>query len=125
MFSRKLSGELVRTRITKLYTFLGLDREEAQEVPAGDIVALAGVEGIQIGETITDPEQPAPLEPIVIDEPIRLIPYRPLSLEQALDFIADDEYVEVTPKSIRLRKKIIAVNRRPKPWEKKQLAPTV
>jgi GTP-binding protein len=369
----KLSGELVRTRITKLYTFLGLEREEVQEVPAGDIVALAGVEGIQIGETITDPERPAPLEPIVIDEPtiaivltvntsplagregqyvtsrhlrerlekelltnvsiavdwqdstdtfrvlgrgelqlailietlrregyelvagkpqivvrrengkllepvellvvdcpesftglvietlgsrrgqmtkmvnhgsgrvrlelripsrgliglrsqlltetrgtallhslfdgwteyqgematrptgvlvadragittayalnnlqsrgelfygpgtevyegmivgensraddidinvtrekkqtnmrasvadeaIRLIPYRPLSLDQALDFIADDEYVEVTPKSIRLRKKILAANRRPKPWEKKQLAPTV
>ncbi len=369
----KLSGELVRTRITKLYTFLGLERVEVQEVPAGDIVALAGVEGIQIGETITDPEQPAPLERIVIDEPtiailltvntsplagregqfvtsrhlrerlekelltnvsiavdwqdstdtfrvlgrgelqlailietlrregyelvagkpqivvrrekgkllepvellvvdcpesftglvietlgsrrgqitkmvnhgsgrvrlelripsrgliglrsqlltetrgtallhslfdgwteyqgemgtrptgvlvadragittayalnnlqsrgelfygpgtevyegmivgensraddidinvtkekkqtnmrasvadeaIRLIPYRPLSLEQALDFIADDEYVEVTPKSIRLRKKILAANRRPKPWEKKQLAPGV
>jgi GTP-binding protein len=369
----KLSGELVRTRITKLYTFLGLEREEVQEVPAGDIVALAGVEGIQIGETITDPEQPAPLERIVIDEPtiaivftvntsplagregqyvtsrhlrerlekelltnvsiavdwqdstdtfrvlgrgelqlailietlrregyeliagkpqivvrrengkllepvellvvdcpesftglvietlgsrrgqmtkmvnhgsgrvrlelripsrgliglrsqlltetrgtallhslfdgwteyqgematrptgvlvadragittayalnnlqsrgelfygpgtevyegmivgensraddidvnvtrekkqtnmrasvadeaIRLIPYRPLSLEQALDFIADDEYLEVTPESIRLRKKILAANRRPKPWEKKQLAPTV
>ena len=369
----KLSGELVRTRITKLYTFLGLEREEVQEVPAGDIVALAGVEGIQIGETITDPEQPAPRERIVIDEPtiavvltvntsplagregqyvtsrhlrerlekelltnvsiavdwqdstdtfrvlgrgelqlailietlrregyelvagkpqivvrrengkllepvellvvdcpesftglvietlgsrrgqmtkmvnhgsgrvrlelripsrgliglrsqlltetrgtallhslfdgwteyqgematrptgvlvadragvttayalnnlqsrgelfygpgtevyegmivgensraddidinvtkekkqtnmrasvadeaIRLIPFRPLSLEQALDFIADDEYVEVTPKSIRLRKKILAANRRPKPWEKKQLAPTV
>ena len=65
----KLSGELVRTRITKLYTFLGLEREEAREVPAGDIVALAGVEGIRIGETITDPERPAPLEPIVIDEP--------------------------------------------------------
>ena len=65
----KLSGELVRTRITKLYTFLGLEREEVQEVPAGDIVALAGVEGIQIGETITDPERPAPLERLVIDEP--------------------------------------------------------
>ena len=65
----KLSGELVRTRITKLYTFLGLEREEVQEVPAGDIVALAGVEGIQIGETLTDPERPAPLERIVIDEP--------------------------------------------------------
>ncbi|MGO8733435.1 MAG: translational GTPase TypA [Terriglobia bacterium] len=369
----KLSGELVPTRITKLYTFLGLEREEVQEVPAGDIVALAGVEGIQIGETLTDPEQPAPLERIVIDEPtiaivltvntsplagregqyvtsghlrerlekelltnvsiavdwqdstdtfrvlgrgelqlailietmrregyelmagkpqivvrkengkllepvellvvdcpesytglvietlgsrrglmtkmvnhgsgrvrldfripsrgliglrsqllmetrgtallhslfdgwteyqgematrptgvlvadragittayalnnlqsrgelfygpnmqvyegmivgensraddidinvtkekkqtnmrasvadeaIRLIPYRPLSLDQALDFIADDEYVEVTPKTIRLRKKILAANRRPKPWEKKQLAPTI
>ena len=65
----KLSGEMVRTRITKLYTFLGLEREEAREVPAGEIVALAGVEGIQIGETITDPERPAPLERIMIDEP--------------------------------------------------------
>ena len=46
------------------------------------------------------------------DEAIRLIPFRPLNLEQALDFIAEDEYVEVTPKSIRLRKKTLAFNQR-------------
>ncbi len=48
------------------------------------------------------------------DEAIRLVPHRPLTLEQALDFIADDEFVEVTPKSIRLRKKVLAANRRPR-----------
>ena len=65
----KLDGSLQTTRITKLYTFLGLDREEAESVSAGDIVAVAGVEGIQIGETLTDVNNPAPLEPLLIDEP--------------------------------------------------------
>jgi GTP-binding protein len=65
----KLDGSLQTTRITKLYNFRGLERDEAETVAAGDIVAIAGVEGIQIGETITDPEHPAPLEPLRIDEP--------------------------------------------------------
>jgi GTP-binding protein len=63
----KLDGTLQTTRITKLFTFRGLERDEAESVEAGDIVAVAGVEGIQIGETITDPSCPAPLEPLVID----------------------------------------------------------
>jgi len=49
------------------------------------------------------------------DEAIRIIPPRLLSLEQAIEFINDDELVEVTPKSIRLRKRILAANARPKP----------
>ena len=65
----KLSGKLEPTRITKLFTFRGLQRDEAEEVPAGDIVAIAGVEDIQIGESITDLASPAPLEPLLIDEP--------------------------------------------------------
>jgi GTP-binding protein len=65
----KLSGALQPTKITKLFTFRGLERDDAQEVFAGDIVAIAGVEGIQIGESITDLERPAPLEPLTIDEP--------------------------------------------------------
>ena len=48
------------------------------------------------------------------DEAIRLVPPRDLSLEQALEFIADDELVEVTPQSIRLRKRVLASNMRPK-----------
>ena len=48
------------------------------------------------------------------DEAIRLVPPRILNLEQAIEFIADDELVEVTPKSIRLRKKILKANRRKK-----------
>jgi len=46
------------------------------------------------------------------DEAIRLVPFRELSLEQALEFINDDELVEVTPQSIRLRKKVLAANQR-------------
>jgi GTP-binding protein len=65
----KLSGVIQATRITKLFTFRGLERDEAEEVSAGDIVAIAGVEGIQIGESITDLLNPAPLEPLLIDEP--------------------------------------------------------
>jgi GTP-binding protein len=65
----KLDGSLVRTKITKLYTFRGLTRDETEAVVAGDIAAIAGVEGIQIGESLTDPENPAPLEPLTIDEP--------------------------------------------------------
>jgi len=48
------------------------------------------------------------------DEAIRLVPFRPLNLEQAIEFIADDEFVEITPKSLRLRKKTLQSNRRKK-----------
>ena len=48
------------------------------------------------------------------DEAIRLIPPRLMSLEQAIEFINDDELVEVTPKTLRLRKKVLAANMRPK-----------
>ena len=65
----KLDGKIQPTKITKLFTFRGLERDEAEQVSAGDIVAIAGVEGIQIGETITDLANPAPLEPLTIDEP--------------------------------------------------------
>jgi GTP-binding protein len=46
------------------------------------------------------------------DEAIRLVPFRQLNLEQALEFIAEDEFVEVTPKSLRLRKKVLPANKR-------------
>ena len=48
------------------------------------------------------------------DEAIRLVPFRNLNLEQAIEFIADDEFVEITPKSLRLRKKILQSNKRKK-----------
>src|SRR5205807_3809492 len=48
------------------------------------------------------------------DEAIRLIPFKQLNLEQAIEFIADDEFVEVTPKSLRLRKKVLQSNQRKK-----------
>ncbi len=48
------------------------------------------------------------------DDALRLVPYKQLTLEQSIEFIADDELVEVTPKSLRMRKKILQANRRPK-----------
>ena len=65
----KLDGTLEKTKITKLFSFSGLKRTDITVTELGDIVAVAGVEGITIGETITSAENPAPLPPIVIDEP--------------------------------------------------------
>jgi GTP-binding protein len=65
----KLGGAMQRARITKLFTFEGLQRVEESEAGPGSVVALAGIEGITIGETVTDPENPRPLPPIQIDEP--------------------------------------------------------
>ena len=62
-------GSVAKTKITSLYTFQGLEKLDAKEVSAGDIVALAGIEGINIGDTITDAERPAPLPRIKVDEP--------------------------------------------------------
>ncbi|MBZ5570548.1 MAG: translational GTPase TypA [Acidobacteriia bacterium] len=65
----KLDGSIHKTKITKLFSFSGLKRTDITETTLGDIVAVAGVEGITIGETITDAENPSPLPPITIDEP--------------------------------------------------------
>ena len=65
----KRDGSLQKTRITKLFSFRGLKRVDSEQTELGDIVAIAGVEGITIGETITDAENPSPLPPISIDEP--------------------------------------------------------
>src|SRR2546428_2721003 len=62
-------GSRQRARISQLYTFEGLKRLSVQEVSAGDIIALAGIEDITIGTTITDPDNPQPLPPIQVDEP--------------------------------------------------------
>jgi GTP-binding protein len=65
----KLDGSFHKTKITKLFSFSGLKRVDITTTELGDIVAVAGVEGITIGETITDADNPKPLPPIAIDEP--------------------------------------------------------
>jgi GTP-binding protein len=65
----KRDGSMENTKITKLFSFAGLKRTDITETELGDIVAVAGVEGINIGETITNVENPAPLPVITIDEP--------------------------------------------------------
>ena len=65
----KLDGDIQRTRVTKLFAFDGLQRVDIARAAAGDIVCLAGLSDITIGETITDPEHQSPIPPIHIDEP--------------------------------------------------------
>ncbi len=65
----KLDGTQQTTRITKLYSFEGLTRVDAERVAAGEIVAIAGVEGITIGETVTSVETPRALVHVPVDEP--------------------------------------------------------
>ncbi len=62
-------AEAIKTKVTSIYTFQGLQRIETKEASAGEIVALAGIEGINIGDTITDAETPAALPRIKVDEP--------------------------------------------------------
>ncbi len=65
----KRDGSIVKTRIKELNVFEGLDRVKVDEVSSGDICALVGIEGFEIGDTITDWENPEPLDPIAVDEP--------------------------------------------------------
>jgi len=65
----KLSGSVEKTKITQLYRFEGLKQVPVQQAEAGDIIALAGIEGISIGETVADAENPVPLPAIHVDEP--------------------------------------------------------
>lgn len=65
----KLDGSIQKTRITKLFSFEGLKRVDETLGRPGDMLAIAGVEGITIGETISEAEEPAPLPKVQIDEP--------------------------------------------------------
>ncbi len=65
----KKDGTIQNIKIGKLFTYVGLNRVEVEEAKCGEIVAVNGVEGINIGETIADPENPEPVDFIDIDEP--------------------------------------------------------
>ena len=65
----KRDKTLVKTRVKELYVFEGLKRETQESAGVGELVALAGMEDINIGETITDPDNPRPLPVINVDEP--------------------------------------------------------
>ncbi|MGI6563835.1 MAG: translational GTPase TypA [Clostridia bacterium] len=64
-----LSGKREEMKISAMYSFKGLNRIPCEEAYAGDIIAISGVEGIGIGDTICDPDVPEPLEFVKIDEP--------------------------------------------------------
>lgn len=65
----KRNGDLVKSKIKELHTFEGLGRKKVEEVQAGDICAIVGLEGFEIGDTIADFENPEGLKTIAIDEP--------------------------------------------------------
>jgi len=65
----KADGKFERSRVKELYVFEGMGKRKVTEVAAGDICAIVGIEGFQIGETVADAENPEALEIIAIDEP--------------------------------------------------------
>jgi len=117
----RLTGALVADRggATTAYALWNLqERGELFVGPGVDVY-----EGMVIGENSRDNDldvncvrekKLTNMRASTADEAIRLVPFRTLNLEQAIEFIADDEYVEVTPKSLRLRKKILQANKRPR-----------
>jgi GTP-binding protein len=117
----RVTGALVADRagVATAYAIYNLQER-------GEIVIEPGTqvyEGMIIGENarpsdmdvnVTKEKKQTNMRASTADEAIRLIPPRRLSLEQSIEFINDDELVEVTPKTIRLRKRILAANMRPK-----------
>ncbi len=65
----KRDRSVVKTRIRELHTFIGLGRTRTAEVASGDICALVGIEGFEIGDTVADSQKPERLQPIHVDEP--------------------------------------------------------
>ena len=118
---QRVSGALISDRqgTTTTYALDGLQDRGTLFVPDGAEV----YEGMVIGEHSRDNDidvncvrekKMSNMRASGSDEAIRLVPYRNLPLEQSIEFIADDELVEVTPKSLRLRKRILQANRRPR-----------
>lgn len=65
----KRDGSMVKSKIKEIHTFEGLGRKKTDAVSSGDICAVVGIDGFEIGDTICDYENPEPLPPIAIDEP--------------------------------------------------------
>jgi GTP-binding protein len=119
--ARRPTGVLVadRTGDTTAYTLNHL--EERGELFVGPGTSV--YEGMIVGENarpadmdvnVTKPKKLTNMRASTADEAVRLTPHRVLNLEQALEFINTDELVEVTPVAIRIRKRVLAANQRPK-----------
>ncbi|HST21068.1 MAG TPA: EF-Tu/IF-2/RF-3 family GTPase, partial [Blastocatellia bacterium] len=119
--TQRITGALVADRPGPATTYALYNLQERGELfvrPGADVY-----EGMVIGENARDVDMDVNvvrekkltnMRASTADEAMRLVPFRELSLEQALEFIREDELVEVTPSSIRMRKKILASNMRPK-----------
>jgi GTP-binding protein len=119
--SRRQTGVLVADRTGDTTAYALAHMEDRGELFVGAGVAV--YEGMIVGENarpadmdvnVTKTKKLTNMRASTADDAIRLTPHRALNLEQALEFINDDELVEVTPHAIRLRKRILAFNQRPK-----------
>jgi GTP-binding protein len=129
--ARRLTGVIVADRAGEATAYALSHMEDRGELFIGPGTAV--YEGMIVGENarpadmdvnVTRPKKLTNMRASTADEAIRLTPHRELNLEQAIEFIADDELVEVTPSSIRLRKRILAANQRPKRRADAALAPS-
>jgi GTP-binding protein len=117
----RATGALVADRagVTTAYAIWNLQErgemfvEPAERVYEGMIVG-ENARNSDMDVNITKEKKQTNMRASSADEAVRLIPARKLGLEQAIEFINDDELVEITPKSIRLRKRVLAANMRPK-----------
>jgi GTP-binding protein len=118
---QRVSGAIVADRhgTTTAYALEGLQERGSLFVPDGTEV----YEGMIIGEHSRDKDidvncvrekRLTNMRASTADEAVRLVPFKSLTLEQSIEFIAEDELVEVTPKSLRLRKQVLQANRRPR-----------
>ena len=119
--SQRISGALVADRQGPATTYALYNLQER-----GELFVRPGTqvyEGMIVGENARDVDMDVNvirekkltnMRASSADDAMRLVPFRELSLEQALEFIREDELVEVTPSSIRMRKRILASNQRPK-----------
>jgi GTP-binding protein len=122
--SRRQTGVLVADRAGETTAYALSHLEDRGELFLGPGIPV--YEGMIVGENsrpadmdvnVTKQKKLTNMRASTADEAIRLTPHRQLNLEQALEFIADDELVEVTPSAIRLRKRVLAANLRPKRWK--------
>jgi GTP-binding protein len=119
--ARRGTGVLVADRAGDTTAYALSHMEDRGELFVGPGTAV--YEGMIVGENarpadmdvnVTKPKKLTNMRASTADEAIRLTPFRALNLEQALEFINNDELVEVTPGAIRLRKRVLAANLRPK-----------
>ncbi|HEX8634483.1 MAG TPA: translational GTPase TypA [Pyrinomonadaceae bacterium] len=120
----RATGSLVSDRIGETTTFALFNLQErgtmfarpGQKVYEGMIVG-ENARAVDLDVNVIKEKKLTNMRAASADEAMRLVPVKELSLEQALEFIADDELVEVTPETIRLRKRVLAANLRPKKKE--------
>ena len=99
----KKDGSVVKQRIKELHTFEGMGRKRVPEVSSGDICALVGIEGFEIGDTITLYDNPEPLPRIAIDEPTMSMLF---TINDSPFFGKDGKYVTTRHIADRLRKEL-------------------